>query len=76
MLAEMWNSQPYSVHKYYLYSTGTQLKNKYYNTRKEAEIAMNSYCLKNNIDIECTECDKHERKYSNHKGIRFYINRV
>lgn len=63
-------------HKYYLFSTGTELKSKYFDTRKEAEIAMNNYCKKHNITIECTEYDKHERKYSNHNGIRFYINRV
>ena len=68
------NSQPY--HKYYLFSTGTALKGKYYNTRKEAEMAMNQYCRSQNIIVECTEYDKHERKYSNHNGIRFYINRV
>ena len=70
----LFNSQPY--HKYYLFSTGTTLKGKYYNTRKEAEIAMHNYCIKHNITVECTEYDKHERKYSNHHGIRFYINRV
>ena len=68
------NSQP--CYKYYLFSTGTAFKGKYYNTRKEAEIAMYSYCKSHNIVIECTEYDKHERKYSNHHGIRFYINRV
>ena len=36
----LFDSQPY--HKYYLFSTGTTLKGKYYNTRKEAEIAMHS----------------------------------
>ena len=63
-------------HKYYLFSTGTNLKARYYDTRKEAEIAMNMYCRKHNITVECTEYDKHERKYSDHHGIRFYINRV
>lgn len=65
-----------SYHKYYLFSTGTKLKDQYFNTRKEAEIAMYNYCRKYGIVIECTEYDKHERKYSNHNGIRFYINRV
>ena len=64
------------AHQYYLFSTGTTLKNGYYNTRREAEIAMNTYCAKHNIRVECTEQDKHERKYSNHSGVRFYINRV
>ena len=63
-------------HKYYLFSTGTKLKAKYFDTRKEAEIAMNQYCMNHNITVECTECDKHERKYSDHHGVRFYINRV
>lgn len=64
------------THKYYLCSTGTALKAKYYNSRKEAEAAMHAYCNKNGIIVECSECDKHERKYTNHKGVRFYINRV
>ncbi len=67
-------SHPY--HRYYLFSTGTTLKARYYNTRKEAEIVMNQYCKKHNITVECTEYDEHERKYSNHHGVRFYINRV
>jgi hypothetical protein len=65
-----------SAHQYYVYSTGTDLKNRYFNTRKDAEVYMYNYCNKNGILLECTECDKHERKYSNHNGIRFYINRV
>ena len=64
------------IHQYYLYSTGTQLKNQTFLTRKAAEIAMNNYCAEHGIKIECTECDKHERKYSNHNGVRFYINRI
>ena len=65
-----------SIHQYYLSSSGTTLKDKVYNTRKDAERAMNQYCAKNGIRVECTECDKHERKYSNHNGVRFYINRI
>ena len=64
------------IHQYYLSSTGTGLKDSVYNTRKDAEIAMNQYCAKHGIKVECTECDKHERKYSNHNGVRFYINRI
>lgn len=64
------------IHQYYLFSTGTRLKSKFYNTRRDAEIAMNQYCVKHGIKIECTEWDKHERKYSNHNGVRFYINRI
>ena len=71
----LFNEAP-QAHQYYLFSTGTSLKNGYYNTRKDAEIAMNQYCMKHGIVVECTEYDKHERKYSNHAGIRFYINRV
>jgi len=63
-------------HRYYLYSSGTGLKPKLYNTRLDAEKAMNNYCVKNGIVVECTENDKHLKKYSNHKGVRFYINRV
>lgn len=64
------------THQYYVFSTGTTLKNKLFDTRKEAEVYMYNYCNKNGIQLECTECDKHERKYSNHNGVRFYINRV
>lgn len=63
-------------HGYYLFASGTGLKGKVYKTRVEAEGAMFTYCQLNNIEVECTECDKHERKYSNHNGIRFYINRI
>lgn len=63
-------------HSYYLFSTGTHLKSKEYATRKDAEIAMNNYCVLHNIIVECTENDKHRRKYSNHCGVRFYINRI
>lgn len=63
-------------HQYYVFSTGTTLKNKTFDTRRDAEIYMYNYCNKNGIRLECTECDKHERKYSNHNGVRFYINRV
>lgn len=63
-------------HQYCLSSTGTSMKDQFFDTRLEAEIAMNQYCAKNGITVECTECDKHERKYSNHNGIRFYINRI
>lgn len=63
-------------HHYYLFSTGTKMKGKYFNTRSDAEEAMYKYCNDNGIHIECSEYDKHERKYTNHNGIRFYINRV
>ena len=63
-------------HQYYVFSTGTGLKDKTFDTRKEAEIYMYNYCNANGIHIECTEYDKHERKYSNHNGVRFYINRI
>lgn len=63
-------------HQYYVYSSGTDLKPCYKDTRKEAEIVMHNWCSKHGVTVECTECDKHFRKYSNHNGIRFYINRV
>ena len=63
-------------HEYYLHSTGTGIKDKVFPTRLDAEIYMNNYCNSHNIQVECTECDKHERKYSNHNGVRFYINRI
>ena len=75
MFEDLWiNARP--SYRYYLFSTGTGLKGKYYATRRDAEIAMYTYCRRHNITVECTEYDKHERKYSNHNGIRFYINRV
>lgn len=63
-------------HSYYLFSTGTNFKGKTFSSRAEAESFMKAYCAKNNISIELTEDDKHEKKYSDHKGVRFYINRV
>ena len=65
-----------SKHQYYVFSSGTSLKPSTFNTRKDAEAYMNEYCAINRIKVECTECDKHQRKYSNHKGVRFYINRI
>lgn len=63
-------------HSYFLFCTGTKFRAKYFDTRTEAEEAMYAFCDKHGIRVECTEYDKHERKYSNHEGIRFYINRV
>ena len=63
-------------HKYYVCATGTPFKSATRSSRKECEALMNDYCYKHNIQVECTECDKHERKYSNHNGVRFYINRI
>ena len=63
-------------HEYYVYADGVDCKPAYFLTRKEAEIYMNNYASSHSIQLECTECDKHERKYSNHKGDRFYINRI
>lgn len=64
------------IHRYYLFSTGTHMKSGYYATRQEALNAMYQYCQKHNIKLECTEDDKHEKKFSNHNGVRFYINRI
>lgn len=66
----------YEIHQYYLFSTGTVLKDKCFNTRKDAEKAMYKYCAKNGIKIECSECDKHERVYQGSHGETFYINRI
>lgn len=63
-------------YRYYIFSTGTKMRAHYCETRKDAEGDMYDYCAKHGIIIECTECDKHERKYSDHHGVRFYINRV
>lgn len=75
MFGLAFENQPQS-HQYYVFSTGTSLKNKTFDTRKEAEIYMHNYCNQHGIHVECTEYDKHERKYSNHNGVRFYINRI
>jgi hypothetical protein len=63
-------------HAYYAFASGTPFKAREFGTRRDAEAAMQRWCAKEGIQLECTECDKHERKYSNHKGVRFYINRV
>ena len=64
-------------YKYYVFSTGTTFKPVTKSSRLLAEIEMQKYYKKHNITgLECTECDKHERKYSNHNGVRFYINRI
>lgn len=63
-------------HHYFVFASGTRFKAKAFNSRQEAEVAMYNYCAKHGIHLECTEYDKHERKYSNHNGVRFYINRT
>lgn len=75
MFGFAFENQP-QAHQYYVFSTGTTLSNKTFDTRKEAEIYMYNYCNSHGIQVECTEYDKHERKYSNHHGVRFYINRI
>lgn len=69
-------SGTFAPHSYYVFSSGTGFKAREFGTRKEAEGAMESYCSARGISVECVECDRHERKYSDHKGARFYINRV
>ena len=64
------------AHRYFVFASGVKFKAKYFDSRVEAESAMNKFCYKHGIYLECTEYDKHERKYSNHKGVRFYVNRV
>jgi len=64
-------------HSYYVFVTGIDAEPKTFGTRLEAEIYMHKVCYRNHIkNLECVECDKHERKYSNSLGIKFYINRV
>ena len=64
-------------HQYYVFATGVKCVSETFETRREAEIYMWKICSKNNISgLECTEYDKHERKYSNHNGVKFYINRI
>lgn len=64
------------THSYYMFCSGIKGPSGYYATRRDAEDAMNSYCQAHGIKLECTERDRHERKYSDHHGVRFYINRV
>lgn len=75
MFGSMFENLP-QAHQYYMHSTGTGLKDQTFNTRLDAEICMHNYCNQHGIHIECTEYDKHERKYSDHNGVRFYINRI
>ena len=63
-------------HQYYVFATGVDFKAKYCRTRVQAENEMLSYCAEHGIKIELTEEDRHEKKYSDHHGCRFYINRV
>lgn len=74
----MFGYRNHSMHcyRYYLFSTGTTLKPRFFNSRIDAEAEMYNYCAKHGIQIECSELDKHERKYTNHAGVRFYINRA
>lgn len=71
------------AHAYYVYATGDfnfkKFKPKSFYSRREAEIYMQEVCYKNKLDpqaFECSECDKHEKKYTDHAGHRFYINRI
>ena len=75
MFCLLFNEAP-QAHEYLLSSVGTGMKDSYYNTRKEAESAMNTYCQKRGISVECVECDRHERAYAGSNGSEFYINRV
>lgn len=70
-----WNDY-FPRHHYSVFVTGIKCKKKLFDTRQEAESYMWECCSKFGITVECTECDKHERKYSNHCGVRFYINRI
>lgn len=66
-----------TMHKYFLFATGIKnFKEKTLETRKDAEAYMQKICSENGIRVECTEDDKHYKKYSNHAGVRFYINRI
>jgi len=62
--------------KYYLFSTGTTFKAETYATFSDAERAMHAFCNPRGIKLECTERDEFGSKFTNHKGIRFYLNRV
>ena len=75
-LTHLFMPTGFAKHYYNVFSSGTNLRERRFNTRKEAESYMYTYCLKHNIKVECRECDKHERVYTNHNGVRFYINRI
>lgn len=64
------------LHKYLLFIEGLPIRSRVFDTRLDAEIFMHRICKQKNLIIESTEVDKHEYKYSNHQGIRFYINRI
>lgn len=64
------------IHKYFMFVEGLKIPSRLFDTRLEAEICMHLICQHKHITVDCVEYDKHERKYSNHNGIRFYINRV
>lgn len=66
------------AHRYFVYATGIKnFKPRCYDSRVAAESYMHAVCKKYNItNLECYERDRHERAYTNHSGIRFYINRI
>lgn len=64
------------THHYSVFATGIKCRARMFDTRVEAEEYMWKVCNKYGVHVECSECDKHERKYSNHNGVRFYINRI
>ena len=63
-------------HSYYLFCSGADFKAREFGSRRAAEIAMNEFCATLGIQVECVECDKHERMYESANGVRFYINRI
>lgn len=69
------NGKPHA-YQYCLSSTDADLKEESYNSRQEAESAMNRYCAVKGIAISCVERDKHERLYESNNGITFCIARV
>ncbi len=64
------------AYQYYLSSTDAGLKEASYNSRQEAESAMNRYCAVKGVTVSCVERDKHERLYESAAGATFCIARV
>lgn len=62
--------------KYYLFSTGTTFKAETFASYSKAEQAMYKFCNPRGIKLACTERDDFGSKFTNHNGVRFYLNRV
>jgi len=72
----MFESQFSSWTRYYLFSTGTKFKARFFDSKQDALNAMYKYCDKYGIHLEVSEDDVFGVKYTNHAGCRFYLNKV